>query len=86
MEFGDAFQLAATLEALRGRRRGGSLRRSWTEERVLHTCAAGGCDATFINKQRTQIYCGARCRNRKNYLKRRARPAKRQRLPSPRVA
>jgi len=50
MEFGDAFQLEATLEALRGRRRGGSLRRSWTEERVLRTCAAEGCDATFIKK------------------------------------
>ena len=53
MEFGDAFQLATTLEALRGRRRRGSLRRSWTDERVLRTCAAEGCDATFINKQRT---------------------------------
>lgn len=86
MEFGDAFHLAATLEAHRGRQRGGPLRRSWTEERVLRTRAAEGCDATFIKKQRTQIYCGARSRNQMNYLKRRSRPAKRQRLASPRVA
>jgi hypothetical protein len=50
MEFGDAFQLAATLEALRGRLSEGSLRRSWTEERLLRRCAADGCDATFIKK------------------------------------
>ena len=50
MEFGDAFQLAATLEALRGRLSEPSLRRSWTEERLLRRCAADGCDATFIKK------------------------------------
>jgi hypothetical protein len=52
---GDAFQLAATLWALGGRRRGGSLRRPWTEGRVLGTCAVEGCDATFIKKQPAQI-------------------------------
>jgi hypothetical protein len=55
-------------------------------ERLLGTCAAEGCDATLIKEQRTQIYCGTPCGNRMNYLKRRARQPKRQRLASPRLA